>query len=109
MPIQIDWNENLLAEVAERLIPAVDEIDQRIEAGAKEELYPGHGKLTGTLQRSIHTRPARREGSSIVGAVGTEPLPYARRIHRMYRYLLRGLEKVTPQVLAIIERHARRR
>lgn len=107
--MKVDWNEKLLNDVAARLVPALDEIDMRIETGAKRELYPGHGKLTGTLQRSIHSRPARREGSRVVGAVGTEPLSYALKIHLLYRYLLIGLQKTEPMALGIIERHARRR
>jgi hypothetical protein len=107
--MSVEWNERLLEDVAARLVPALDEIDMRIETGAKAELYPGHGKITGTLQRSIHSRPARRQGSRVVGAVGTEPLPYALKIHLLYRYLLIGLQKTEPHALRILERHVRRR
>lgn len=106
--MSVEWNERLIEQMAARLVPALDEIDMRIEATAKRQLYPGHGKLTGTLQRSIHSTPARRQGGQVVGAVGTEPLDYALKIHLLYRYLLIGLEKTQPQALGIIERHARR-
>lgn len=106
--MSVEWNERLIEQMAARLVTALDEIDMRIEARAKRELYPGHGKLTGTLQRSIHSTPARQQGSRVVGAVGTEPLPYALKIHLLYRYLLIGLEKTQPQALGIIQRYARR-
>ena len=105
--MSVRWNDRLLGEVAARLVPALDEIDMRIEGTAKKELYPGHGKLSGTLQRSIHSVPARREGSRVVGAVGTEPLHYALKIHILYRYLLIGLQKTQPQSLGIVQRHVR--
>ena len=38
----------------ERASLALAEIGIRAEKYAKDELYPGHGYLTGTLQRSIH-------------------------------------------------------
>lgn len=63
---------------------------------AKQELYPGHGKRTGTLQRSIGTVPAQRRGLRIVGGVATRGVPYARIIHRRYEYLTRGARKAGP-------------
>lgn len=104
----LDWNGQLADQVAQRLVPALDEIDLRIETGAKKELYPGHGKITGTLQRSIHSTPARVQGDSVVGAVGTEPLPYALAIHVLYRYLIIGLQQMQTYALDIIGRHMRR-
>ncbi len=111
----LDWNGQLADQVAQRLVPALDEIDMRIEAGAKAELYipanfpfSRHGKVTGTLQRSIHSTPARVQGDSVVGAVGTEPLPYALRIHVLYRYLIIGLQQMQLYALDIIGRHMRR-
>lgn len=105
----VRFNPKLIDQVARRLVPAVDEIDMRIEARAKAELYPGHGKITGTLQRSIHSTPARHRAGVVLGAVGTEPLSYALKIHARYRYLIVGLNHVRPHALGIVERHARRR
>lgn len=79
--MSVRWNDGLLGDVINRLIPALDEIDMRIEARAKAELRPGHGKRTGTLQRSIHSTPARRQGNQVVGAVGVEKLTYAYWVH----------------------------
>lgn len=53
----------------------------RIEGEAKKELRPGHGKKEGTLQRSITTRRAQRQGNKIIGAVGTN-IKYALFVHR---------------------------
>lgn len=109
MPVH--WNDDLTDEVAARLTGALDEIDGRIEAGAKGQLYPGHGKVTGTLQRAIQAVPAERSGDSIVGAVGVgkEASGYSLAIHRLYRYLIIGVEQVRPMAMDIIARYVRRR
>lgn len=44
---------------------------QRIEAAAKAQLKPGHGKRTGTLQRDIQAREPVVDGNRIIGIVGT--------------------------------------
>lgn len=36
---------------------ALATFDLKLEAGAKKELYKGHGVLTGTLRRSLHAAP----------------------------------------------------
>ena len=109
MPVH--WNDGLNDEVAQRLIGALNEIDGRIEAGAKGQLYPGHGKVTGTLQRAIQAVPAERSGDSIIGAVGVgkEASGYALPIHRLYRYLVIGLEQVRPVAIDIVNRYIRSR
>lgn len=109
------------------------EIVLRIEGEAKKELHPGHGKLTGTLQRSLHAAspgynfggdhvkpsvasPERGGGEvapEVVGnavktAVGTG-MEYAMRIHLLYGYLIHALHKVRPLVLGIVAQHAGRR
>lgn len=92
MSVNLTWHgERTLDEAAAKLIPLLDRHALRIEAKAKAELYPGHGKLTGTLQRSIGTTPARREGRRIVARIGTRGVPYARAIHRRYEYLTKGM------------------
>lgn len=95
----------LKRQVGQAAVAAVDEIDLRIEGAAKQELYPGHGKLTGTLQRDIHSDPARVDGRRVRGAVGTRRIPYAMALHRRYKYLTIGLRKVQPQTGAILARH----
>lgn len=44
---------------------------QRIEAAAKAQLKPGHGKRTGTLQRDIQAREPEERNGRLVGIVGT--------------------------------------
>ena len=100
--------DDVQKEIAVRAQAAVDEINLRIEAGAKRELYPGHGKRTGTLQRGIQTEPARTQGSRVIGSVGVKGVKYALRIHRLYQYILKGLERVRPQADAILRKHVTR-
>jgi hypothetical protein len=95
------------AEIARRCAEALTEIDLRIETEAKAELYPGHGKVTGNLQRSIQGAPGRIEGKRVRGKVGTKGVRYARRIHRLYTYLIVGFRRVQPQAGAIVEKHVR--
>lgn len=107
---RVKWRGDALKrEIAEDCVRGLDEIDLRIEEAAKAELYPGHGKLTGTLQRDIQAQPARWQGTKVVGRVGTRKLRYAMRIHQRYRYLTIGLEKVRPSAKAILARHRRGR
>lgn len=107
---RLKWRGDALKrEIAEDCIRGLDEINLRIEQGAKVELYPGHGKRSGTLQRDIHADPARLVGNKVIGAVGTRKLPYAMVIHRRYKYLQKGLEKVRPNAKAILAKHRRGR
>ena len=51
----LNWRGDQAEDEAVRaLSDALIEIGLRIEGEARKELYPGHGKLTGTLQRSVH-------------------------------------------------------
>jgi len=105
----LDWRgDDVLKEIAVRAQAAVDEINLRIEAEAKRELYPGHGKRSGTLQRGIQTEPAKIEGTIVRGAVGVKGVKYALRIHRLYQYILKALERVGPQAEAILKKHVTR-
>ena len=107
MNANVVWHgDQVTDEIARRLTRALDQVNLRIERRAKQELYPGHGKLTGTLQRSIHTLPARREGNKIGGAVGSN-IVYAKRIHRFYFYIVIAFNAVQPQALDIVREHIR--
>lgn len=103
----LDWNENLTDDIAAPLVGALNELDGRIVGRAQSELYPGHGKLTGTLQRALQFTQAERQGDKVVGSVGVgkEASAYALVQHRRYRYLLIGLEFVQPQALDIVRRY----
>ena len=108
MAARLTWKgPQVRAEIAKRCAKALTEIDLRIETEAKAELYPGHGKRTGTLQRSIQGAPGRIEGQRIRGRVGTKGVRYARRIHRLYEYLIVGFRRVQPQATAIVEKHVK--
>jgi hypothetical protein len=98
-------NKQLRPQIIAGLKLALTEIDLRIETAAKAELYPGHGKITGFLQRSIFGEPARVEGGRVKGRVGARGVRYALPIHRRYKYLHKALEKVRPQAPAIVRKH----
>ena len=94
MAVTILWRgAAVFNEIAAKATHALDRYDLKIEAGAKGHLWPGHGKLTGYLQRSIGIIPAQRQGMTIVGGVATRGVPYARRINRRYEYMQTGLGK----------------
>lgn len=137
MAATLKWNRRLKDDAVDRLRRAVEEIDLRIEAEAKRQLYPGHGVVTGTLRRSIHAaeptyswrmdnvkpdahtpemggREFRAEVTKIriTGCVGSG-LEYAMAVHQGhhsfegYHYLTRALEIVRPSIRDIIKRHLR--
>jgi hypothetical protein len=105
-------NPKLKDQIASRLVAALTEIDLRIETEAKKELYGPtpvrHGKVSGNLQRSIQGEPARLEGNRVRGKVGTKGVKYALPVHRRYKYIHKGLERVRPQAMGIIRKHTTR-
>jgi hypothetical protein len=107
--MSLKWNGKQVTQaISQALVEALTEIDLRIETAAKSELYPGHGKLTGFLQRGIHGAPARLEGNTVRGAVGVKGVKYALPVHRRYKYITNGLETVRPLALGIIKKHIAR-
>jgi hypothetical protein len=107
MPLR--WNgKQVTQQISQALVEALTEIDLRIETAAKAELYPGHGKRTGFLQRGIHGAPARLEGSRVRGSVGVKGVKYALPVHRRYKYITKGLETVRPLALEIIRKHIKK-
>lgn len=135
--VTLDWRgpQVLKAVLDEVVIPALQEIGLRVESEAKQQLYKGHGVLTGTLRRSIHTAPpgypwardnvppstnaperggkaARPERTSrgVVVEVGSG-LSYAIWVHQGhgafegYHYLTNAVEKVRPLVPSIVRQH----
>ncbi len=106
---KLTWNgKQVTQQIAQALVDAVTEIDLRIETAAKSELYPGHGKKSGTLQRGIKGGPARLEGNKVRGSIGVAGVKYALRIHRKYHYITEGLATVRPQVMGIIAKHTKK-
>lgn len=103
------WKGDLVKQAAVRAaINAITEIDGRIETEAKRELYPGHGKRSGTLQRSIQGQPGVLDGDKVRGKVGTKGVRYAIRIHYRYQYIIKGLEKVKPNAARILGKHIKK-
>ncbi len=102
----VDWRGDAVQkEIASRAASAMDEITLRIEAAAKRELYPGHGKRSGNLQRAIQAGPSRVEGDRVIGSVGVKGVKYALRIHALYQYIVKGYQQVAPQAMAILSKH----
>jgi hypothetical protein len=100
-----DWRgEQVFDEVARGLARAVDEFNQEVVSVAKEQLYPGHGLLSGTLRRSLRHAPASRQGRKIVGVMGSDVI-YAGVQHRRFKYFYTGLERVKGQALEIVRRN----
>lgn len=101
---QLTWRgPELLAKARAGAVKGLTEVDQRTEAAAKAELYPGHGLLTGTLRRGIVGEEAREVSATLVrGRVAVKGVPYARVIERRYGYLKAGWEKVRPRAGGII-------
>lgn len=132
----MDWHGKPTQREIEKILgEALVEIGLRIEGEAKKQLWPGHGKVTGTLQRSIHAAspdynfvrdnvepgphsPERGNntgemtpklyGQRLSIAVGTG-MEYAMQIHFLYKYLTLALNKVRPQVLKVMQAHIDRR
>lgn len=105
MAAKLKWKgQQALQEATAHLTSVLDQFDLGVEAAAKQQLYPGHGKIEGTLQRSIQTIPARREGLRIVGRVKTAGVPYARVINRRYRYMEAGFEKARPSLAGLLRK-----
>lgn len=100
--------DELVQKIAQGAADALTEIDQRIEARAKAELYPGHGKRSGTLQRAIQGDPGRVEGTRARGKVGVKGVRYSLRIHKLYEYIYAGLREVKPQAKAILSKHVKK-
>ncbi len=89
-------------DVAQRLVRGVDIVTLRIEAAAKAELYPGHGKKTGAMQRGIQVTPARIVGRAVIGVVGVRGINYALRQHRRFQYITKGFARVKPSIPGIL-------
>jgi hypothetical protein len=102
----LTWKgDALLAKARRGAVRGLTEADQRIEAAAKAELYPGHGVLTGALRRGIVGEEAQEVSATLVrGRVAVKGIRYARVIERRYRYLRNGFEKERPRLGQVITR-----
>ena len=129
----VNWKGGLAeGQIEQALSAALVEVAQRVEGEAKKQLYPGHGKVTGTLQRSLHAASAdynfrsdnvkpgpgaperggavpvpRRSGNRLIVAVGTG-MEYAMMVHLRYGYLRVAFNKVQPRVLEIVRQYIAR-
>ena len=58
MTFVLHWEGDYVLEICgSALVSIASTFCLEVEKEAKAELYPGHGYLTGTLQRSIHIAP----------------------------------------------------
>lgn len=121
--------------VAQNVAAALGEFGLRAERHAKHELQKGHGVITGTLRRSIHTAgpsynwsgdnlepstasperggqntQAEIQGVKITLSLGSG-LRYALPVHQGhhsfagYHYLTNGVDKARPEIGKILARH----
>lgn len=130
MGYRLDWKG---AKCKEQVVGAVKVGLGRFglvhETEAKRELGPGHGVLSGTLRRSIHSaKPAynfggddvppssgspERGGAAAAEVVGAKVIVsvgsgmvYARAIEEMYGYVQKGHERALPQLNGLLEQAA---
>jgi hypothetical protein len=131
VPIKLTWQGEITKEkVIGAIVDGVTEFGLTHEREAKRELYPGHGKLTSTLQRSVHAAAptyqfaiddvpdgpersgqglaVKKIGSSVGVMVGSG-MRYARRIEYMYGYIANSHSRVAGQIAGIMNKHASRR
>lgn len=108
--VDFTWKgDAVLKDVAQRAANGLTEIDLRIESEAKAELYEGHGKRSGNLQRAIQGGVATVQGTYVRGQVAVKGIPYAMYIHRLYKYITIGLNRVRPRAPEILSKHMRRK
>lgn len=106
MPSRVNWNGPAWKQKRQtQLQAALTEINLRIEAEAKAELYPGHGKITGRLQRSITADAPVQSGNRLTGRIATKGVRYGRRINRLYRFFPIAIRRVRGQVPTILKKH----
>jgi hypothetical protein len=100
------WKGSEVAEaIRAKAAAAMTEFTGRVETAAKGELYPGHGKRTGTLQRAIQAGSVQSDKSRVKGSVGVKGVRYALKIHRLYQYIVKGFENEQSGFDSILKRH----
>lgn len=130
----LNWQgDEAKRQVLENVAAAMAEFGLTVEGESKKELRKGHGVLTGTLRRSIHTAlpgydwggddvepsngsPERGgemaipESDNVTVQVGSG-LSYAMAVHQGhhsfqgYHYLTNGLNKAKGKLAGILARH----
>jgi hypothetical protein len=128
MGVRLDWRgDEVRREVERRMAQAMGRFGLNAEGEAKRQLWKGHGVITGTLRRSIHTAQpgynwggdsgetemggkavdAAVHGERIVVELGSG-LRYALAVHQGhhgfsgYHYLVNGVERAKAQLAAIL-------
>ena len=130
----LNWKgDEVKRQALENAAAAMAEFGLTVEAESKKELRKGHGVLTGTLRRSIHTAlpgydwggddvepsPGSPERGGELNAPDTDNvtvqvgsgLVYAMAVHQGhhsfqgYHYLTNGLNKAKGKLQSILARH----
>jgi hypothetical protein len=128
---RLEWKgAQTRAQVVEAIKSGLGEFGLKHETEAKRELQPGHGVLTGTLRRSIHSAadsydfagddvppttssPDRggnevipqESGGRVVVVVGSGMI-YARKMEELYAYMQNSHNRVLPELIPTIQKHA---
>ena len=132
--MSLKWHgDEVKKEFVEGLKSGLLEFGFNHEREAKAQLYFGHGKASGTLQRSIHAasphydfaqddeppsenspeRSGTGGGAELVGdkviiKVGSGMI-YAARIERLYNYIRNGHERAKNTLMPALEKHLKAR
>ena len=109
---ELNWKgDEVLRTTKENAAKIIAEFALTVEGESKKELRKGHGVLTGTLRRSIHTAlPDASSSDQLTVEVGSG-LDYAMAVHQGhhnfsgYHYLTIGLKKAKEKMQSIIARH----
>ena len=120
MNYKLRWRGREVIQLSEKALVAImADIALVAVNESKNELYPGHGRVTSTLRRSIQAwLPPELRGRRMIVAIGSD-LEYALAIHQGwqsgypglhghfegYHYLTNGVDKTRPQIRDIVWRH----
>lgn len=130
----LKWlGDELTEDIEAALKDGLTEFGLTHETAAKGQLAPGHGVLTGTLRRSIHSayptynyaaddvppsngspeRSGRGGGAGVfktkASIVVGSGMRYARKIEDMYGYIQQGHDQVIGKLPDILNKHAAKR
>lgn len=130
--VSLDWRgADVYKTVAHVVLSGLTQFAGEHETAAKARVYPNHGKITGTYQRSIHYAPptynfggdnvrpspsspdrsgqggsAKRNGDIVSIVVGSG-MVYARKLENLYSPIMGGYRQVEKRLPEILESKAR--
>lgn len=82
------------AEISQKLASGLNSFNEQLASRSAQNLYPGHGYLTGRLKASTTNRQVRIEGTRIIGSVGSFGIAYGMFVHGKYNYIVESLHEL---------------